>query len=372
MTNYGTIQVVDRKGWTKSFLLEKALTLIGSAPFNDIVLSEEHGSGVAAVHLQLISNQTAKRGFRLINLVNESLLLTLSNARGSLELQAKGSRELEDGDVVQVGDFRITFYLQVENGLSIEKHSENIGVKLEMPGITLRQRSKLTGLLTLKNFGTDKRSQFEIDLEGFPTDCYQVDPAPLLYPGGEEKLQIRFFHFGNRPVAGECPIQIHVTAVDAYPKEKIIIPVVLGIEPVYQYSVRIFDSVEAILEKNILKKRSTIFENIDQRPLPTGEFLEGNGVSLKNNGNAHEISSLANSEQVSVMLNESTIQKDVEPEVDWWADNFDSVPKAAIDDPLAGLKRSSKPKLSVEKTNIQVLKAENDGQTEMNEIQESE
>jgi len=372
MTHYGTIQVVDRKGWYKSFPLEKALTMIGSAPFNDIVLSETHGSGVASVHLQLISNQTAKRGFRLINLVNEPLLLTLSNAKGSLELQAKGSRELEDGDGVQLGDFRIIFYLQTESGLSIDKSSENIGVKLEMPGITLRQRSKLTGLLTLKNFGTDKRSQFEIDLEGLPADCYQVDPAPLLYPGGEEKLQIRFFHLGIRPNAGECPIQIHVTAVDAYPKEKVILPVVLAIESVYQYSLGVFDSLEAISEKNKINNRSTIFENINQRSTPYSESFEQNGVSQIKKGTESEISSLENSERDPVVQIETSPQKDEPPEVDWWADNLDTVPKATINDPLARLKRSAKPKLPVEKTNIQVLKAENDIQSEVNEIQESE
>ncbi|MBW6474117.1 MAG: FHA domain-containing protein [Anaerolineaceae bacterium] len=372
MTNYGTIQVVDRKGWSKSFPLEKALTMIGSAPFNDIVLSEAHGSGVAAVHLQLISTQTAKRGFRLINLVNEPLLLTLSNARGSLELQAKGSRELEDGDFVQLGDFRITFYLQTENGFSIEKSSENIGVKLEMPGVILRQGSKLTGLLTLKNFGTEKRSQFEIDLEGLPADCYQVDPAPLLYPGGEEKLQIRFFHLGNRPNAGESPIQIHVTAVDAYPKEKVILPVVLDIEPVYQYSLGVFDSLEAILEKNTINNRSIILENMDQRSTPYLESIERNDDAAMKSAIANEISTKENSEQGQIKLNESPTQKDEESEVDWWADNLNSVPKATMNDPLAGLKRSSKPKLSVEKSKIQVLKAENDIQTEVNEIQESE
>ncbi len=372
MTNYGTIQVVDRKGWSKSFPLEKALTMIGSAPFNDIVLSEANGSGVAAVHLQLISIQTAKRGFRLINLVNEPLLLTLSNARGSLELQAKGSRELEDGDVVQLGDFKITFYLQTESGLSIEKSSENIGVKLEMHGVTLRQGSKLTGLMTLKNFGTDKRSQFEIDLEGLPADCYQVDPAPLLYPGGEEKLQIRFFHLGKRPNAGETPIQIHVTAVDAYPKEKVILPVVLDIEPVYQYSISVFDSLDTILEKNILNNRPIIMENKGQVSTPIRESIERNEDSEINNSITNEISLKEDTEQSHIILNESPIQKDEDTEVDWWADNLNSVPKATINDPLAGLKRSSKPKLSVEKTKIQVLKAENDIQTEMNENQESE
>lgn len=372
MTNFGTIYVVDRKGWSKSFPLEKALTMIGSAPFNDIVLSEANGSGVAAVHLQLISIQTAKRGFRLINLVNEPLLLTLSNARGSLELQAKGSRELEDGDVVQLGDFKITFYLQTESGLSIEKSSENIGVKLEMHGVTLRQGSKLTGLLTLKNFGTDKRSQFEIDLEGLPADCYQVDPAPLLYPGGEEKLQIRFFHLGIRPNAGEYPIQIHVTAVDAYPKEKVILPVVLDIEPVYQYSIGVFDSLEAVLENNKLENRPSILEKKDKVSIPILESIERIDDSAIKSEIVNEISLKENSEQGHIKLKESPTQKDEDSEIDWWADNLDTVPKATINDPLAGLKRSSKPKLSVEKTKIQVLKAENDIQSEMSENQESE
>lgn len=372
MVNYGSIQVIDRKGWSKSFPLQKALTMVGSATFNDVVISDEHGDGIAPVHFQLIRNQTSKQGFRIINLINEPLLIHLNNAEGSLQLPAKGSREINDGDMVHLGGCILTFYLQVDKGKSIEKRSENIGVKLEMPGVVLKKESKLTGLLTLKNFGSEKRSQFEIDVEGLPKDCYQVDPAPLLYPGGEEKLQIRFFHLGNHPVAGECPIQIHATAVNAYPQEKVIIPVVLDIEPVFQYSVDIFDSLDAAKEKSHPKNRLVNLEPISQQTTLFERPQQLDEPSFNQNELLTQRASHTNAELDSEIAEKIMVEKNQEPEMDWWADDDDSQRRTINDDPLAGLKRSSRSKLSIEKSNIQVLKADIEDQTGMNETQDAE
>jgi hypothetical protein len=119
--NYnGSVYVIDRNGWAKTFPLTKALTMIGSAGFNDIVLPDEYGSGVASAHLQLISTQTDRRNFRMVNLVNEPLAMSLSGARGSVVVPAKGSRNIEDGDSLKLGDFQLTFYLQSANGITLE------------------------------------------------------------------------------------------------------------------------------------------------------------------------------------------------------------------------------------------------------------
>ncbi len=372
MVNYGSIQVIDRKGWTKSFPLQKALTMVGSATFNDVVISGEHGDGIAPVHFQLISNQTAKQGFRIINLINEPLMIFLNNAEGSLQLPAKGSREINDGDMVHLGGCILTFYLQVDNGLSIDKRSENIGVKLEMPGVVLKKGSKLTGLVTLKNFGSEKRSQFEIDVEGLPNDCYQVDPAPLLYPGGEEKLQIRFYHLGNHPVAGECPIQIHATAVNAYPQEKVIIPVVLDIEPVYEYSVGIFDSLEAVEDQKLQKNQLINLETISRQSTSYERPQQRDELSLNQNELLTQRASHTIADPDSEIAEKIIAEENQEPEIDWWADDEDSQRRTINDDPLAGLKRSSRSKLSIEKSNIQVLKADIEDQTGMNETQDTE
>ena len=361
MSNYGTINVRDKKGWSKSFPLEKALTLIGSAPVNDIVLSNEYGGGVASVHLQLISAHTGINRFRLVSLVNEPILIKLSNARGIDQIRSKGSYFLEDGDSISVGDFQITFYLQSDNGIKIEKKSQNIGLKLEMPSNNLRSNSKLTGLLTLTNYGPDKRCQFEVDIAGLPADCYQIDPAPLLYPGGEEKLEIRFFHQQIRPQSGECAIQIHAYATNAYPTEEVIIPIVLDIEPVYKFSVDLHDSLDftsVVREKPevfvpipVEKRKSDQIE-IDQVEAPQALIKEP----------VIEEEKIIEVELVDSIEKNGVIQEseDVEEGMDQWVETLESLSSTSNTDPLVGLNQKTKTKFMSEKSKIQVLKAEDE------------
>jgi len=354
MSYNGTVHVTDKTGWAKTFPLEKALTMIGSAAFNDIVLPESHGSGVASVHIQLISSQPGKRGFRMVNLVSDSLEMSLSEARGKIFVPAKGSRELTDGDGLKLGDFQLTFYLQSAHGISIDKRSENIGVTYEMPSLILKEGRKLTGLLTVRNFGGERRCQFEIDLEGLPSDCYQVDPAPLLYPGGEEKLQIRFFHLGVRPPAEDCPILIRVSAVGAYPTEEVLLPIVLNVEAVNRFTVEVLEdpsSLEA-QEKVIIQKPIapvTVNGNV---------AVSQSDVSPSNGEKIDEIMRVEQIVPMSETTNEDNSQPDTgqenSEETDWWSDR-EQTSTQINNDPLTQFKRG-KSKLSVSKSKVQVLK----------------
>lgn len=356
--NYnGSVQVKDKHGWSKTFPLTKALTMIGSAGFSDIVLPEDHGSGVANAHLQLISTKSGKRGFRMVNLVNEPLMITLSGARGNVIVPAKGSRDLEDGESLQLGDFQLTFYLQSANGILIDKRSENIGVTFEMPSLELKEERKLTGLITVKNFGQERRCQFEVDLEGLPSDCYQIDPAPLLYPGGEEKLQIRFFHLGVKPPAGECPIQLHVTAVEAYPTEEVVLPFLLSVEPINRFSVEVWQDLSQHQESLTSDNTPTVpvfpilaNQNQEQKAILSDSNEEGKIAIAAQEVSEHE--PINNTELKPAPTTEKQVEK--QEEADWWSEN-DSITSQTINDPLAELKRG-KSKLSVPKSKVQVLK----------------
>lgn len=383
MSYFGTMQVLDESGWSKTFSLEKALTMIGSAAFNDLVLPKERGNGVADVHLQLIRLQAGAQGFRLVNLVNEPLNLNLSRARGAAVLGPNGSRTVEDGDAVQVGSFTITFYLRAVNGVTLEKRSENLGVRLEMPGVDLRPGTRLAGLLTVKNFGGEKRSQFEIDLEGLSSDCYQIDPAPLLYPGGEEKLQIRFFHRGIRPAAGKCPVYLRVSAVSAYPTEEVCLPLVLDVEPVYRCEVALMDDLDS-MDKNFAavlplpelntadsEALSFVSDQPAARPIRRmDETSSGNGKAAP----SAEVLSNQPMENTAVMegtphLSQASSQ---DTDADWWSEGQEDALTHSPSDPLAQLKRGGKPKLSVENSNIQVLKAAAEDLLEKNENTQSD
>lgn len=365
MSYNGTVHVIDKTGWAKTFPLEKALTMIGSASFNDIVLSENHGSGVASVHIQLISSQTGNRGFRLVNLVNEALEMTLSEARGRIAIPAKGSREIADGDALRLGDFQLTFYLQSAHGISIDKRSQNIGVTFEMPSLSLKEERKLIGLLTVKNFGEERRCQFEVDLEGLPSDCYQVDPAPLLYPGGEEKLQIRFFHLGVRPPAGDCPILIRVSAVGAYPTEEVLLPIVLNVEAVNRYRVEVLEDPTSIEVMTPTFPQEQITQ-VTQASVNENKELPHSNVVQTREEETVEISSVT--EEVSTNVSTTTRnsqpveQEENKEEMDWWSDR-EQISSQINNDPLTQLKRN-KSKLTVSKSKVQVLKVTTEDLTE--------
>jgi hypothetical protein len=354
MSYNGTVHVTDKTGWAKTFPLEKALTMIGSAAFNDIVLPESHGSGVASVHIQLISSQPGNRGFRMVNLVSDPLEMSLSEARGKIFVPAKGSRALTDGDGLKLGDFQLTFYLQSTHGISIDKRSENIGVTYEMPSLILKEGRKLTGLLTVRNFGGERRCQFEIDLEGLPSDCYQVDPAPLLYPGGEEKLQIRFFHLGVRPPAGDCPILIRISAAGAYPTEEVLIPIVLNVEAVNRFQVEVLEDPSALE----FQEKTTIQGPVAPVIVTANVDHSQSDLSQPSDEGLKELSQIQQDDPKSETDDNSDSKPDVEveniEETDWWSDSEQSSTQIN-NDPLTLLKRG-KSKLSVPKSKVQVLK----------------
>lgn len=258
MPYYGSIQVQDRYGWTKTFRLEKALVMVGSAPVNDIVLPSEHGDGVLPVHLQLFHPQPDLVEVRAVNLTNSVIPLTRVNPSAAAGISANAYQNLESGDALQVGQFTLALSLQSGEGFSRSERSEHLGLKLELPTPILRAEKQLEGLLTINNFGLQKRCQFEIDLEGLPSDCYQIDPAPLLYPNGEEQLRIRFFHRGTRPGAGTGPVTLRMTAAGAYPTEEVVLSFNLEVAPVYQTDMLVLDDKETPSEW-VIAPISTVF-----------------------------------------------------------------------------------------------------------------
>jgi hypothetical protein len=238
MGYYGSIKVSDRTGWTRTFLLEKALETIGNASMNDIVLSDDHGSGVAPIHLQVVSTSLQQKSLKIINLMNAAVPCKKASTLESFQILPNRAADLEDNDQIYLGDFLLTLFL-TELGISISKRSNHIGLDLELPRQTLQVDSKLIGQICVTNFGDQKQCQFEFELDGLPQDCYQIDPAPLLYPGGKERLAIRFFHRYTQPPAGTCPISLRVFSPAAYPSEEVVISFSLVVDPIYKYSVEI-------------------------------------------------------------------------------------------------------------------------------------
>jgi hypothetical protein len=235
MAYFGSVTITNKYGWQKTIDLGKALLTIGSSRSVDINLPEEQGAGAAPLHLQLISPKTAGQPYRIINLAGDPLEITAGPSRSVL-IRPRTPQTLQNGDVLVLGEFTLAFSLQNERGVRIEQRSANLGMLLELPHLQLRNEKRLAGLLTLTNYGENRRCQFTIELDGLPDECFRVSPAPLLYPGASEQVEIQFFHRGDRPSAGKNPVSINASASQAYPQETVSITLDLQVEAVNKYT----------------------------------------------------------------------------------------------------------------------------------------
>ena len=378
MPYYGSVNVIDRSGWSKSYNLEKSLLMVGSAAVNDIVLPLDRGSGVASIHLQVLHPQIDQSRVRVVNLANSAASLKKGATGENVTIPANGTGDVEDGDAISLGDFTLAFSIQSQNGFTGSARSDHMGLKLELPGLQLKIGNRLAGRITVSNYGDQKRCQFEIELEGLPADCYQIDPVPFLFPKGEETLQIRLYHRGNRPPAGSCPVQLRATAPGTYPTEEVLLPVQFEVMPVYRYDVSIEGS--HALEAAAVPRPVTQAVVGIERPntgLPPAEPLATAAGKL-----APEMSGLTSEPQpapaaalpqaiapsprpVESALNPAATESPVPApaekapaaqEVDWWASAQNLPTSENRPEPPANPSQARKPRLPLKGQPIQVLK----------------
>ncbi len=339
MPYYGSVKIVDGSGWTKTLSMERGRVLVGSAASSDICLPTDRGGGVAAMHLQVIYSQADPSHLRIVNLVNAAIPLKSLTYAQTTSIPPNASVSLADGDTIALGDFSLTFFLQVGGGISRTMRSEHLGLKLELPGLQLRSGGKITGQVTVNNYGDQKRCQFEIELEGLPADCYQIDPAPLLYPGAEEHLRIRFFHRGARPPAGPCRITLHACAPGAYPTEEITVSEILDVLPVYRYEVSMSDGAALPAAAPI------------PQPQIEGAYVDPLPVPGTTAAAARETPAPG-----------STPRPQVEAEKDWSFE--DPVTQPVNVDPVSRISPNRKPAVLRESQNIPVLRGRQESPTE--------
>lgn len=260
MAYYGALEVVDRAGWVKTYPLEKALLMIGSADFNDIVLPEERGLGIAPAHLQVMRPAIELGSIHVVNLSAAPVVL-LKNGQIVGNLPGGGTIELNDGDGLMLAEFHLTFAIQSQGGIVRSARSEHMGLRLELPGTTLRPFKQLAGRLTVTNYGSLPRCQFELELEGLPSDCYRIDPAPLLFPHGESQLQVRFFHRGSRPAGGLQALILRANAPGTYPVEEVTLDWNLDVTPLQSVQMALDEETQAPWERGTKSPGET-------RPMP--------------------------------------------------------------------------------------------------------
>ena len=350
MAYYGTVKITDRLGWAKSYPLEKSLLMIGSGAGNDIILPEEHGSGVAPLHVQVFRPQVELGMVRVVNLAPQGTAYRRSGGESGA-IGPGSSQDFGDGDSLSLGEYSLLFTLQSQAGISRATRSEHLGLKLELPSRNLRVGARLAGQVTVTNYGDQRRCQFELELEGLPAGCFRIDPAPLLFPGAEEHLQIRFFHRGTNPEAGLSSFTLRACAPVAYPTEMIAISETLEVSPVYGYELSVLDPF-AIPEAASAQPEHytpTLPPQPAFQAILTSEPLAAVPEPVSHAALSNE-ANLAESFAPSV---EDAVPS--APEQDWWAGET-SVQPAGRADPLARLASARRPRLSRDRQPIPVYK----------------
>jgi hypothetical protein len=243
MAQRGTVEVIDKGGWSKIFPLNKNIIHIGSDARNDVVVETWHGSGLAARHLQLVPSPTSSLGYRLLNMGTIEILLG-TNAERSLPPRA--AIDLSDGDTVRLGELTFVFRLDSAGvpviaaastpttaanraapvaaagaaAVVAARKGNPIGLSLMLAQSRLLPGQPIDGALTIKNQGDKSGVQFKIEVDGFDAEAYELGPAPILFPDVEKQIVFRLRHPQKpTPPAGDRRLTIRVTAPSAYPGE---------------------------------------------------------------------------------------------------------------------------------------------------------
>ncbi len=268
--NQCKIGITDRDGWYKEFNLERNLIYVGSDPSNDIALSAARGAGVAPRHLQLVRAQGDRQWYHVVNLGDTEVVLGQAADR---IIAPRSAADIVPGDRLQLGEFTVVFSAGIAQSQSEAEWGEVgwgsgaaigsqapetgraaypyaaaqeqyasavIGLQLLLPHATLDPARPLQGAVILRNAGNKPGVQFKLEVEGLEPDCYDMGPAPILFPRAEKEVPLRLRH-PQRPQlpAGEHRIAIHASAPEAYPGEIATVSQMLRVLPFYRHTLRL-------------------------------------------------------------------------------------------------------------------------------------
>jgi hypothetical protein len=246
MAQESRIEIINRFGWRKDFVVDKPIIQIGRDARNDLVLDDGFESGIAPRHAQLLPSSVNRQGLRLVNLSEKDILVYAQGGKGELNaalaqppsatIAPRSSGEIGSGDLLKMGDFSLIF----QGGAS---YSEVVRLSVDMPSKALTLDRPLTGTLNLHHVGNKAAVQFKIELEGLDPDSYELGPGPVLFPNAEKQVNFRLMHPKRAyPPAGTHQITFHVTAPDAYPGERATVSTDIEVAPIYRHKMRVMVS----------------------------------------------------------------------------------------------------------------------------------
>ena len=243
MAQESHIEIINKLGWRKDFVLDKPIVQIGRDARNDLVLDDGSESGVVARHAQLLPSSVNRQGLRLVNLSDKDITIYAQAGKTPLNevlarpasstIPPRSSGEVASGDLFKIGDFSLIF----QGGAS---YSEVVKLTLDLPSKMLTLDRPLTGVLGIHHVGNKAAVQFKIELEGLDPDSYEIGPGPVLFPNAEKQVTFRLVHPKRPyPPAGAHQITFHVSAPDAYPDERATVSADIEVAPLYRHKMRV-------------------------------------------------------------------------------------------------------------------------------------
>jgi hypothetical protein len=236
-----SLKITERDGWGKVFPLDKSVIKIGSGPYCDVQLTS---ADIAPLHLQVFYSTELPTSCRVVNLASP---VEYRHRTETERIDSLTTTDLHNGCRIRLGDYTIGFSLPLSG--EVEEQPRSIAANLHFSSQVLRPGAPIEGLLTVKNLGSEKTCQFQVALSGLPSDCYLIDPIPLIYPSAQEEVRVQLFHKTTYPPAGRTQILLTVTAPVSYPGEVLVIEQEIDIAPVFDLQLEVFDDLHP-LEKS--------------------------------------------------------------------------------------------------------------------------
>ena len=252
------ITITQANGWTKLFEPTKAISLVGSADFADIHLSS---SSISPIQIQILSDRQFPTGIRVVNLDGQTKVNTI---QGSFLLEPFAVHDISEDDEIALGEYLLKF--QPTQVFPQRNSASHIQAQVKFPDTVLQPNLDLTGYLVITNAGEKDACQFNVMLDGLPQDCYQLDPVPMLHPGGQEEVGVRLFHRKTSPPAGNLDLVLTISAPNSYPGEAYKLKHSLYVTPDFSQSLEIIDDLTAEVEtahKNNNRTPASTISNIN-------------------------------------------------------------------------------------------------------------
>lgn len=235
------IRVINSEGWERTWQVEKAIARIGSGAGCDVQLADP---AISTMHLQLTKTALVDASCTL-RCFSQGVHIT----RGDqvIECTLHSAYELLDHDEIHLSAFRILVDLNSDS--IYRRASKHMEAELEMARNNLSPQTPVSGVLLMKNSGSDHPCQLSMKIEGIPDECIQIGPMPYLFPGGSDSVGFVINHNGIRPEPGVHNLSLILSSPNDYFGEMLIFkfPINAGVE--FNNEVNLIDDIDELRQQ---------------------------------------------------------------------------------------------------------------------------